>query len=140
MQMAIGRMDGVVRFLALGVMLVLGACATPDTYHAVGDDGGPVPPDYRMLAGWNRDNHAEAVPALLRTCGYLHALGPGREIGPGGRAGRVADWQAACTAAKQLPPGNGAAARPALISRLRQTSGAAMMALGAGLALAKRPA
>ena len=34
----------------------------------------------------------------------------------------------------------GAAARPALIRRLRETSGAAMIALGVGLALAKRPA
>jgi threonine/homoserine/homoserine lactone efflux protein len=33
----------------------------------------------------------------------------------------------------------GAAARPALIRRLRETSGAAMIALGVGLALAKRP-
>jgi threonine/homoserine/homoserine lactone efflux protein len=34
----------------------------------------------------------------------------------------------------------GAAARPALIRRLREVSGAAMIALGLGLALAKRPA
>jgi threonine/homoserine/homoserine lactone efflux protein len=34
----------------------------------------------------------------------------------------------------------GAAARPALIRRLRETSGAAMVALGIGLTLAKRPA
>jgi len=34
----------------------------------------------------------------------------------------------------------GAAARPVLIRRLREASGAAMMALGIGLALAKRPA
>jgi threonine/homoserine/homoserine lactone efflux protein len=34
----------------------------------------------------------------------------------------------------------GAAARPALIRRLREGSGAAMVALGIGLALAKRPA
>ncbi|MFA6141367.1 MAG: LysE family translocator [Hyphomicrobium sp.] len=34
----------------------------------------------------------------------------------------------------------GAAARPALIRRLREVSGAAMIALGIGLALAKRPA
>lgn len=33
----------------------------------------------------------------------------------------------------------GAAARPVLIRRLRETSGAAMIALGVGLALAKRP-
>ena len=35
---------------------------------------------------------------------------------------------------------DGAAARPALIRRLRQVSGGAMIALGLGLALAKRPA
>lgn len=34
---------------------------------------------------------------------------------------------------------SGAAARPALISRLRQASGGAMIALGLGLALARRP-
>lgn len=34
----------------------------------------------------------------------------------------------------------GAAARPGLIKRLREASGAAMIALGVGLALAKRPA
>jgi len=35
---------------------------------------------------------------------------------------------------------SGAAARPALIRRLREASGAAMIALGVGLALARRPA
>jgi threonine/homoserine/homoserine lactone efflux protein len=35
---------------------------------------------------------------------------------------------------------DGAAARPALIRRLREASGAAMVALGVGLALARRPA
>ncbi|HWT08561.1 MAG TPA: LysE family translocator [Roseomonas sp.] len=35
---------------------------------------------------------------------------------------------------------DGAAARPALVRRLREASGAAMIALGLGLALAKRPA
>jgi threonine/homoserine/homoserine lactone efflux protein len=34
----------------------------------------------------------------------------------------------------------GAAARPAFIRRLREASGVAMIALGVGLALAKRPA
>lgn len=34
----------------------------------------------------------------------------------------------------------GAAARPALIRRLREASGAAMIALGIGLTLARRPA
>ena len=34
---------------------------------------------------------------------------------------------------------DGAGARPGLVRRLREASGAAMMALGVGLALAKRP-
>jgi threonine/homoserine/homoserine lactone efflux protein len=34
----------------------------------------------------------------------------------------------------------GAAARPGLVCRLREASGAAMIALGIGLVLAKRPA
>ncbi len=99
------------RGLVIGALLMLAACANPDAYPAVGDDGGPVPPDYRILAGWARDNHAEAVPALLLSCKYLQALGANREIGTGGRAGRVSDWQPACAAARSLPPGNGAAAR-----------------------------
>jgi hypothetical protein len=37
-------------------------------------------------------------------------------------------------------PRTGAAARPALMRRLQQGSAAAMIALGIGLALAKRPA
>jgi len=35
---------------------------------------------------------------------------------------------------------NGAAARPGLVRRLREASGATMVALGVGLAFAKRPA
>lgn len=110
MERMIGRTRGAAWGLLVGAMLALGGCASSDTHSAIGDDGGPVPADYRVLAGWNRDNHAEAVPALLRTCQYLNALGQGREIG-GGRAGRVSDWQPACAAAKKLAPGDGAAAR-----------------------------
>ncbi|MEI8395776.1 MAG: MltA domain-containing protein [Rhodospirillaceae bacterium] len=98
----------VVRAILVGAMLALAGCATPET-AVTGDDGGPVPPDYKVLTGWSRDNHAEAVPALLRTCKYFQALG-GREL-TNGRAGRASDWQPACTAAKQLPSGNGIAAR-----------------------------
>src|SRR5215210_998753 len=49
----------------------------------------------------------------------------------------LADVQVAFTASGIR---DGAAARPALIRRLREASGAAMVALGIGLALARRPA
>ena len=109
--MANGWARGAGWALLVAMMLALGACATPDTHSAIGDDGGPVPPDYRVLAGWSHDNHAEAVPALLRTCQYLQALGSAHTVGPAGKAGRVSDWQQACAAAKRLPAGDGAAAR-----------------------------
>jgi membrane-bound lytic murein transglycosylase A len=97
----------------LGAMLLLmSACASaPDTSRVVGDVSGPVPPAYRILTGWDHDNLAEAVPALLRTCHYLQTLGAGHALGPAGKAGRVEDWQPACAAATALPPGDGAAAR-----------------------------
>ncbi|WBV44384.1 LysE family translocator [Pseudoroseomonas cervicalis] len=49
----------------------------------------------------------------------------------------LADLAIACLAGRVR---QGAAARPALIRRLREASGAAMVALGLGLALARRPA
>jgi threonine/homoserine/homoserine lactone efflux protein len=49
----------------------------------------------------------------------------------------LADIAVACAAGGIR---TGAAARPALIRRLRETSGGAIIALGVGLALAKRPA
>ena len=96
----------------LGAVLLVGACAgAPETSRVVGDDGGPVPPAYRILTGWTQDNLADVVPALLRTCRYLQSLGPDHAVGPAGEAGRVADWQPACAAAAGLPPSDGAAAR-----------------------------
>lgn len=106
-----GRVRGGVVGLLVGAMLALGGCASRDTSSAIGDDGGPVPPDYRILAGWSRDNHAEAIPALLRSCRYFQALGAGHTVGQGGQAGTVADWQQVCAEAAKLPQSDGAAAR-----------------------------
>ena len=105
-----GRARGVLTFFSLGAMLLLAACAD-GRYAAIGDDGGPVPPDYRDLKGWSRDNHAEAIPALMRTCQYLRSLGPEHAVGANGKAGRVSDWQPACAAAKKLHAGDGLEAR-----------------------------
>ena len=106
-----GRARGVLKLFSLGAMLALAACAGDGRYAATGDDGGPAPRDFRDLKDWNRDNHAEAIPALLRTCAYLRSLGPSHLVGSNGKAGRVSDWQPACAAANRLRPGDGEAAR-----------------------------
>ncbi len=94
----------------LGLILLVGACAGGPRPSLV-DDGGPVPPAYRILTGWTLDNVAEAVPSLLRTCRYLQSMGADHLVGASGKAGRVADWQPACAAAATLTPGDRMAAR-----------------------------
>ncbi len=106
-----GHMNGLLKCFSVGAMLALAACAGGDRYAAEGDDGGPVPPEYRVLKGWSHDNHAEAIPAVLRSCQYLRSLGGAHGVGPNGKAGRVSDWLPACAAAKALLPGDGLAAR-----------------------------
>ena len=106
-----GRARGVLSLMALGAALLLAACADSERYPATGDDGGPVPPEFRELKGWGHDNFAEAVPALLRSCGYMRKLGAGHPVGTNVRAGTVSDWLPACAEAGRLPPENGLAAR-----------------------------
>ena len=104
-----GWARGVLGFFSLGAVLLLAACAG-DGRDMAGDDS-TVPPDFRVLRGWSHDNHAEAIPALLRTCQYLQSLGSSHPLGPSGKAGRVSDWQPACAAARKLHPGDGLEAR-----------------------------
>ena len=104
-----GRARGVLTLFSFGAILLLGACAGNGRYAGTGD--GSATADYRDLTGWSRDNQAEAIPALLRTCQYLRSLGPTHQVGPNGKAGRVADWQPACAAAAKLHPGDGDEAR-----------------------------
>ena len=76
----------------------------------------PVP--FTALPGWAADSHAEALPALLRSCGRLTGQPDDRELGPQGPAGpvagSVADWRAACAALDSLPAGDDAALRASL--------------------------
>jgi len=52
--------------------------------------------DWSALPDWGSDNLAEALPALLLSCGSLKSQ---------------PEWQSACAAAAQIPGGNPAAAR-----------------------------
>ena len=77
-----------------------------------------TPVGFAALAGWAEDAHAEALPALLRSCGRLKSVPDDRELGPKGPAGpvagTVADWRAACAALETLPKGDHVALRASL--------------------------
>ncbi len=112
----IGR--GLGRAVGLGAALALAACAgTTPTAHLPGGGKRPyvspeqIAPDFRGLAGWGEDDHAEAVPAVQRTCGWVKSQPPGKPLGAHRAAGTTDDWRAICAAANRLAPNDPEAAR-----------------------------
>jgi membrane-bound lytic murein transglycosylase A len=79
----------------------------------------PPPPDrltlaaagFAQLPGWGADAQGEAVLALRRSCAAFAKLADDAAIGPGGLAGRAADWRAPCAAAGRVDPVDPDAAR-----------------------------
>ena len=63
-----------------------------------------APVDFADLPGWREDDVAAARPALELSCRSRLRRPSDQPVGPGGVAGRVADWRAACTALAALPP------------------------------------
>jgi len=59
----------------------------------------PVP--FADLRGWAEDDLSGVTVALARSCAKIAPLPADRPMGPEGRMGTAADWQAACAA---LPP------------------------------------
>lgn len=101
---------------ALGLLLVLAGCAAPPrpapppappVTAAVAAPSHLVlaPASFAELPGWQGDDAAAAVPALLKSCPHL------ARAGGDGLAGTAADWQPICRDAAALAPGDGAAAR-----------------------------
>lgn len=123
------------------------------TLHAARRDGVAVPPGDAPSGGAARAFRDGVLVEALnpKTAAFFLAFVP-QFVDPA--AGRVAVQfvvlgaisvglntladLAVAVAASRLR--KGAAARPGLVRRLREASGAAMIALGAGLALARRPA
>lgn len=62
-----------------------------------------VAADFRPLPGWVDDDHAAAVPALLRTCSWVEQAPASKPMGSHPAAGTVADWRPACATARGLP-------------------------------------
>lgn len=69
------------------------------------------PVGFEDLPGWNGDRHAEALPALLRSCARLLKQSPDEPLGPRKLGATAGDIQPACRAAESLPPGHDLAAR-----------------------------
>ena len=70
-----------------------------------------APVAFEDLPGWDSDRHAEALPALLRSCARFLKLPPGRGLGARIPGASIADVQPACLAALSLPAGHDLAAR-----------------------------
>ncbi len=77
-----------------------------------------TPVAFADLPGWTEDSLADALPALLRSCGRLTGVPDGRELGPQGPsgpvAGTVADWREACAALASVPTGDHGALKSSL--------------------------
>ncbi|MBE9555517.1 MAG: murein transglycosylase A [Proteobacteria bacterium] len=69
------------------------------------------PAGYENLPGWNMDRHAEALPALLRSCARFLKQPPAKPLGARIPGAIAADIQPACRAAQSLPAGHDLAAR-----------------------------
>lgn len=69
------------------------------------------PVGFEDLPGWNTDHHAEALPALLRSCARFLKQPPGKALGAQIPGASAADVQPACRAAQSLPVGHDLAAR-----------------------------
>jgi membrane-bound lytic murein transglycosylase A len=78
-----------------------------------------TPAAFSDLPGWREDTVAQAIPALLRSCGRMAGLPDSEPLGGAGFAGTAGDWRQACAAADRVPAGDSAAARAFFEQRFR---------------------
>ena len=88
---------------------------TVDTTPPVAD-GGAEPASLSELGfdaidGWVDDDHAAALSAFLHSCTWFDDRPDDQEMAYPDGIGRVADWRAACRAARTVPADDGVAAR-----------------------------
>lgn len=115
----------IARALAAGVIIAVGVAGLIFS-GVIGDRRKPIPDDafapagfafepvsFAELAGWRRDDAAEALPVFLRSCERIARLpdaapaNPSEALWPGAPAGislagAAADWRAACAEAVRV--------------------------------------
>jgi membrane-bound lytic murein transglycosylase A len=69
------------------------------------------PATFTDLPGWTAETHADALPALAKSCGRPKSMPAGRSVGAGEHTGSAAQWRALCTAAAETPTDHAAARR-----------------------------
>jgi membrane-bound lytic murein transglycosylase A len=97
------------------LLLVLAGCVPPQSQIALPG----APPGNQLafsdLPGWAQDNTSDALAAFVLGCQTILRMPPDQPLGGGGMAqeaaGQAGRWQASCTAAQVIPPGDDAAAR-----------------------------
>lgn len=109
---------GLARAAALGACIFAASCVqAPKTGPVQADRSelGLKPVGFDAVPGWQNDAQAEALPSLTAACQQMLSSSPpaGLEVAlqrmPQGRT--LADWEPACTAARQIPRGDASAAR-----------------------------
>ena len=69
------------------------------------------PAVFSALPGWTTGTHADAMPALAKSCGRLKSMPAGRSLGAGELTGSASEWRALCAAAAETPSDDAAARR-----------------------------
>lgn len=69
------------------------------------------PAAFSALPGWTAETHADALPALAKSCDRLKSMPDERSLGTAELTGSVAEWRALCAAAAETPTDHAAARR-----------------------------
>ena len=69
------------------------------------------PAAFSDIPGWTAETHADALPALAKSCSRFKSMPAGRSLGADNSTGSAADWQALCTAVSEVSADYGAARR-----------------------------
>ncbi len=99
------------------VLSALAGCVPPGQAPTTGakPESSLTAVSFADLPGWAQDHPAEALPGFLAGCRQLPDAASGQSLGGEGQAatlgGKPSQWQAACVAGAQVPPGEDAAAR-----------------------------
>ena len=100
------------------LLLALTSCVPPQNVTQVPTLPGTPPgtrSSFASLPGWTQDNLSDALAAFVLSCQTIAHMPPDQPLGGTGMAqaagGQAGLWQASCTAAEAVPPGDDTAAR-----------------------------